>query len=85
MKRVINRKLYDTDSAEQIAHYARNTDQRDFNYFVETLYNTEDGEYFLHGRGGPKTKYAKRRNGCTTGSEEIQALIGSFVIFYRHV
>lgn len=74
MQRVINRKLYDTESAEQIARYARNTDQRDFNYFVETLYKTEDGEYFLHGRGGPNTKYSRRVNGGTTGSEEITVL-----------
>lgn len=74
MQRVINRKLYDTDAAERIARYARNTDRRDFNYFVETLYKTEDGEYFRHGRGGPNTKYSRRVNGGITGSEEIVVL-----------
>lgn len=74
MQQVINRKLYDTDAAEQIAQYARNTDRQDFNYFVETLYKTEDGEYFLHGKGGPSTKYSKRINGGTAGSEEIKVL-----------
>lgn len=74
MKRVINCKLYDTEAAEQIAQYAPNTDRGDFNFLMETLYRTEDGEYFLHGEGGPKTKYAKRRNGGRAGSKEIKPL-----------
>jgi hypothetical protein len=32
MQRVINRKLYDTEQAEQIARYEPFTDRGDFNY-----------------------------------------------------
>ena len=74
MKRVIDRKLYDTETAEQIAQYAPITDRGDFNFLCETLYRSEDGECFLHGEGGPKTKYAKRCSGGTTGSAEIKPL-----------
>lgn len=74
MQRVINRKLYDTDRAEQIAQYAPNTDRGDFHYLIETLYRTQDGEYFLHGQGGAATEYAKPHNGGRTGSEQIEAL-----------
>lgn len=59
MQRVINRKLYDTESAEKIVTYAPNTDRGDFNYLVETLYKTSDGEYFLHGEGGAATRWAE--------------------------
>lgn len=72
MKRVINRRVYDTETAEQIARYAKNVDTNDFNYFIETLYKTDDARYFLHGRGGSNTKYAVRRNGEHSGSKEIK-------------
>ena len=64
MQRVIERKLYDTDRAEQIAQHAPNTDRGDFYYLIETLYKTSGGEYFLHGEGGAATKYAKPCNGA---------------------
>ncbi|AFZ73779.1 hypothetical protein [Natronobacterium gregoryi] len=74
MQRVIDRKLYDTDQAEQIARYAPLTDKGDFNYLIETLYKTSDGEYFLHGDGGAATKWAEKISNKRMSSEEIQLL-----------
>ncbi len=74
MKRVIDRKLYDTETAEKIARYAPITDRGDFNYLIETLYHTEDGEYFLHGEGGAATEYAQRCNGGKSDGAEIKLL-----------
>lgn len=75
MKRVIDRKLYDTDQAEEIAQYTPNRDRGDFYYLIETLYKTSSGEYFLHGEGGAATKYAKAcSGGGTTGGAEIEPL-----------
>lgn len=48
MRRVINRKLYDTERAAQIARYAPPTSRDDLDYIVETLYKTPDGDYFVH-------------------------------------
>jgi hypothetical protein len=73
MQQVIDRTLYDTDTAEQIAHYQESTDPRDFWFLIEDLYKTSDGHYFLHGRGGAQTKYATRTSDGTTGSEELRA------------
>lgn len=58
MKKIINGRRYDTDSARFIAEdsYSNRTD---FNYWSETLYRKNTGEYFLYGEGGPATKYAK--------------------------
>ena len=72
MKQIIDRKLYDTGSAEQIARYAPLTDQGDFNYLVETLYKLSDGEYFLHAEGGAATKWAEKISNRRTPGEEIQ-------------
>ncbi|RZV10520.1 hypothetical protein BDK88_1688 [Natrinema hispanicum] len=74
MQRVIDRKLYDTDQAKQIARYAPLTDKGDFNYLIETLYKTSDGEYFLHGDGGAATKWAEKISNKRMPSEEIQLL-----------
>lgn len=75
MQRVIDRKLYDTDQAEQIAQHAPNTDRGDLYYLIETLYLTAGGEYFLHCEGGAATKYAKScSGGGTTGGAEIDPL-----------
>lgn len=42
MKRVINRRVYDTESAEQIAQTIHEVSCR------ETLYKRADEEYFIH-------------------------------------
>lgn len=74
MIRVIGKKAYDTDDAEQIARHAPNTDRRRYNYLIETLYQDADGEYFLHGEGGAASKYAKPSGDGTTSGEEIQPM-----------
>jgi len=38
MRQIIDRKLYDTDAAEEIAEHAPNTDRSDLYYLVEALY-----------------------------------------------
>lgn len=74
MKRVRDRRLYDTEQADQIAEYAPITDRGDFNYLIERLYRTPEGEYFLHGKGGASTKYRKRISGGHTDGEELRLL-----------
>ena len=58
MKKIINTKVYDTDTAKELASWSNTSDPRDFSYVSETLYRKRTGEYFLWGEGGPQTKYA---------------------------
>jgi hypothetical protein len=74
MQQVIDRKLYDTETAEEIAQYAPITDKGDYNYLIETLYKTPDGEYFLHGDGGAATKWAEKVSNKRMPNEEIKLL-----------
>lgn len=74
MIRIIDRKAYDTDKAEQIAKYAPRTDRSDFSYLIETLYKDSDGEYFLHGDGGAATKYARQVSDGKAPGETIKPL-----------
>lgn len=59
MKKIINGKLYDTDTAREIASNDHGDGPRDFHYYAEALYKKRTGEYFLHGEGGPMSRYAE--------------------------
>lgn len=59
MKKVINGAVYNTDTAEFLGGYGRNLDDR-LSKVVEDLYRTKSGKFFIHGIGGPASKYAKQ-------------------------
>jgi len=75
MKKVINKKVYNTETATLIADYSNNVPVNDFNHYSEELYRTKKGNYFLYGEGGPLSKYCES-TGCNswTGGETIIAL-----------
>ena len=71
MNKIINGKRYSTDSAKEMASdsYSNYTD---FHYWSETLYRKNTGEYFLHGEGGPMSRYAETiGQNQWTGGEKI--------------
>ena len=57
MKKIINGKRYDTETAEYIGSTSWGDGPRDFNYWSEELYRKRTGEFFLHGEGGANSKY----------------------------
>ena len=69
MKKIINGKVYDTSSAKEIGHY-ENGLPTDFDYIEEVLYRKRTGEFFLHGFGGARTKYATSIGGNSWASGE---------------
>ena len=60
MKKIINGRLYNTETAQIITDYSNGLCCNDFRWIEETLYRKRNGEFFLHGEGGPMTKYAKQ-------------------------
>lgn len=75
MKKIINGKVYDTETAQQLAYWENMPDVRDFHQYNETLYRKKTGEYFLHGEGGPMTKYARTvGTNSWSGGERIMPL-----------
>lgn len=58
MKKIINGKKYDTDTAKEVGYKASGVSPRDLSWWRETLYVKRTGEFFLYGEGGPMTKYA---------------------------
>jgi len=59
MKKVINGKVYNTETATQIANWDNGIYGSDFHACEETLYVTSKGAYFVHGDGGPATRWAR--------------------------
>lgn len=58
MKKIINGKLYDTETASCVGSWSNNYSPRDFQSVQEDLYRKRTGEFFLYGEGGPASKYA---------------------------
>lgn len=56
MNKVINGKRYDTDSAREVGYYTTGSDLAGWS---ESLYRKRTGEYFLHGYGGPMSRYSR--------------------------
>ena len=59
MKKIVDGKKYDTETAHEVGKWENQEDCRDFHYFSETLYRKRSGEYFIHGEGGPLSRYAE--------------------------
>ena len=74
MKKIINGKRYDTDTAKELG-YDSYSNRSDFNYWCETLYRKTTGEFFLYGEGGPNSRYAESVGlNSWTGGERIMPL-----------
>lgn len=55
MKKIIKGRQYDTDKARYLGG---DNGGKDFSRWSEALYQKRTGEFFLHGEGGPMTRYA---------------------------
>ena len=74
MKKLINGKMYNTETAEEIATWSNTYYSSDFHYCQETLYKTKKGAYFIFGKGGPLSPYAQPSGGTgRTGGSDIVA------------
>lgn len=62
MKKVLTfegkRRSYDTDTAKLLGEGGNGLSVRDFSHVREALYVTKVGAYFIHGEGGPMSKYS---------------------------
>lgn len=73
MVKIIKGRKYDTATTKEVGSFANAGGWRDFSHYEETLYKKRTGEYFLHGQGGPMSKYAKAegQNSWSGGSDII--------------
>ena len=72
MKKVINGKMYDTETDLAVAFYESSNDVNSRYYYSEQLHMTHDGEFYIHGTGGYFTQYATVcEDGSKISGEEI--------------
>ena len=71
MKKVINSKLYNTQTATMLASYENHYLPNDFHYVEEALYRKKTGEFFLYAYGGALSIYAEHFERGFRGSERI--------------
>lgn len=71
MKKIIDKKLYDTETSELIHEYSNGYGRSDFNCIELTLYVTESGKYFLQYFGGAATSYAESYGNYTSEGSGI--------------
>lgn len=62
-KHVVDRKIYDTETATLIHKYCNGCSISDFDYLAEDLYQTLKGNFFILGNGGEFTKYGTNNGG----------------------
>lgn len=67
MKRVIDGRVYNTETATEICELPCRHNPGDFGYHQTSLYLTKNGRYFLAGGGGPMSMWARALDGNSTG------------------
>lgn len=75
MKKVINGKVYDTETAKKVASWYSSYARNDFHYYEEELYRKKTGEFFLYGKGNAASPYSQscgQNEWC--GGERIEPL-----------
>ena len=68
MKKIINGRKYDTETANMLSVISRGDG---FTSVMESLYRKHNGEYFLHASGGPMTKYGVHEGNSISGGSSI--------------
>ncbi len=74
MKKIINQKRYDTETAEFIARIDNELSYDDFNFWEETLYRKKTGEYFLYCFGGANSIYGVWKGNTGTAGKHLKPL-----------
>jgi hypothetical protein len=69
MKKVIDGKIYNTETATKVEYYSNFS--TGFDNYDETLYLTKKGVWFLYGSGGPASPYAVQGHGYSSGGSDI--------------
>lgn len=68
MKKYINGKKYDTETAVKVGYFELNNDYSSFSWYDETLYRKKTGEFFIYGTGNAASPYSESRGSNRHGS-----------------
>lgn len=74
MRKIIDRKLYDTEKSDEIASWTNGLGLSDFAYQAWTIYRTKKNAFFILHEGGPKTAYARAVGNTREYGEYIETI-----------
>ena len=75
MRKIIDKKIYDTKTSTELAGMTNGRNCTDFTYYEASIYQTKKGNLFLFEEGGAMSKMAiDLGNNSTGGSADIRAL-----------
>lgn len=74
MKKIQEGLVYDTETANFVAEVNNGYEEQNFNYWVEELYRTDNGRWFVHKAGGGNTQYATKYGNMRCFGEQIEVL-----------
>ena len=74
MIKIVDRKRYNTETAEHIANWCNGYNRGDFHFCEEDLYRTKKGVYFIFGEGGALSEYSKSCGNGSCGSVDIHVI-----------
>jgi hypothetical protein len=75
MKKIIDGKRYNTDTADHVANYNNCFPSGDFHWINKDIYITSKGSWFLHSSGGAMTLYCQQTGPNEwSGGERIDVL-----------
>jgi len=74
MKRIIDGKTYNTETAEEIANWCNDFSSNDFRSCVESLFLTKKGAFFICGSGGAMSSWSRSNGNGSYGGDGIKVL-----------
>ena len=74
MKKVIGCKLYDSGKARRIYVWHSGHKPGDHRHAIEVLYKSAKGAWFIHGEGGPLTRFRRKIGDEFLSGEDILPL-----------
>ena len=74
MNKRIKGKLYNTESAKELARIDSGHSPSDFEYWEEVLYLTKSGNFFLYGWGGGNSRYGEWHGNSGGAGEKIMPM-----------
>jgi hypothetical protein len=72
MKKIIDGKTYNTETAERIGTWDNGLGYSDFRYCEEALYMTKKGAFFIKGEGGAMTIWSESNGNTSWGGSGIR-------------
>lgn len=82
MKKIIQKKLYDTEISKQILKISNKLEITNISYFEEILYKTESWKYFIYWKWWPQSKFWIKEWNITFAWSDIWLVNKEDILFW---